>query len=146
MDIKITMDAEGSLRALIRHEEALRDLAPVLAALAGEIDDRVQNAFENKADPTNLAAWPELTAATQKDRARKGFNATDILQRTRILRQGVVTEPDQSGVTVSAGSVEYAMIHQKGGSKIPQRRFAGASPDDVELFHDMLSKHVLGLS
>lgn len=144
MKITITIQDEGALRALIEGEGALRNLSPVINAIAGEIDDRVQTAFDNKADPTNLAAWPELSMATQKDRARKGFNATDILQRTRILRTGVIAQADDRGVSVTAGSVEYAKHHQYGTSKAPQRRFAGVSPEDVGLFEKMLIEHING--
>lgn len=144
MKVTITIKDEGALRAMIEHEGKLRDLSPVINAIAGEVDDRVQTAFENKADPTNAAAWPELTIATQKDRARKGYNASDILQRTRILRSGVIAEADQTGVSVSAGSVEYAKYHQYGTSKAPQRRFAGVSPEDVGQFEKMLIEHITG--
>lgn len=179
MKVSLVMEGENAARLLIEGEAALGDLSPVITAIAGEVDDRVQTAFENKADPVNGQTWPELATATLKDRERKGFNKTDILQRTRILRAGVIAEVDGNAIKVSAGSVEYAGVHQYGYDgwasmpshtrtitkafgkdlkapvtytyaarsqklTIPQRRFAGVSPEDVGQFEEMLINHIAG--
>lgn len=147
MDIRITIDDSGAARALIRSERALGDLTPIMTAIAGEIDDRVQTAFERKADPVTGTPWPELRPATIRQRIKEGWNATDTLQRTRTLLGGILSTPDSRGVSVRANSVDYALVHQFGSNPIrgiPQRRFAGISPQDAEQFEDILRRHILG--
>ena len=142
--IRIKMiDGEATL-LIDRSEGRLRNLAPVMAAIAGEVDDRVQESFEHKRDPVDLTAWPELRAATVADRVSKGFNAADMLQRTGVLRSSVVTDSDDQGVTTSVRGVEYALIHHKGSSrkKVPQRRFAGISQEDSAEFEDMIAAFI----
>ena len=137
---------DGEARLIIDNTIArLRNLGPIMAAIAGEVDDRVQEAFEHKTDPVDLSKWPELSVATAADRARKGFNISDILQRTGILRSSVITDSDDHGVTSRTRGVDYALIHFEGapGANIPARRFAGASLDDIELFEDMIARFIV---
>lgn len=122
-----------------------RDLSPVMLAIAGELDDRVQESFESKKDPSTGSNWPELKAATVKDRIRKGFNGTDILQRTRILRTSVVTEADKNSVSVATAGIEYALAQFYGSKNgIPARPFAGASLEDLTLFEQMVADFIVG--
>lgn len=143
--IRVVMEDGLAKLVLDRGLANARDLGSVMAAIAGEVDDRVQESFEQKRDPVDGSAWPELRPATVRDRERKGFNGTDILQRTRILRAGIITDSDQNSVE-TATSVEYALFHHLGapGANIPQRRFAGISEEDSHDFERMLAAHIAG--
>jgi len=141
--ITISIQDEGAARLLIEGEYQAQNLEGALVAIAGELDDRVQQSFESASDPVNGSSWPELRPATLRQKARKGYGPSP-LQNTRILRLGVIAETDRHGVSVSAGSVEYAKFHQYGTSKTPQRRFAGMSPEDAIQFEDILARHITG--
>lgn len=143
---KITMDDTGVARVLQRGEAAARDLSPALRDIGGELLAISDQAFAGQHDPSTRAAWPELSLATIRERERLGFGGTGpILQRTRILRQSVQTDSDRNQASIGA-SVEYGLIHHKGGSagrggktKIPARPFVGAHPDDLREFEDIIA-------
>lgn len=60
--------------------------------------------------------WPALAESTLADRARRGFAAGPILQRTRTLRDSLV-DPAQASRTTPrtmtwGTDVDYAILHQ----------------------------------
>ena len=112
---------------------------------SGEVDDRVQEAFEHKRDPVELASWLELKAATIAGRIRKGLSPSETLRGTGILMASVITDSDDHGVITSTRGVEYALYHQLGAPKagIPQRRFAGISLEDAQEFEDTIRNYIL---
>lgn len=145
---KITMDDTGVMRVLDRGEAAARDLRPALQDIEGKLLAISDDAFTSKHDPATRAAWPELALVTVRERERKGFNGVDILQRSRVLRESVQTESDANSASIGA-SVEYGLIHHKGGSagrggktKIPARPFVGAHPDDLREFEEIIEDHL----
>lgn len=144
--IRLTMFEREARLVLDKALAGSVDLSPVMLAIAGEVDDRTQESFTFKRSPLDGSEWPELKAATRRDRERRGYNPGDTLQRTRILRSSVVTEASENAVEVADGGVEYAVVHQFGAParNIPARTFAGASAEDLAEFEEWIAEHIAG--
>lgn len=144
MNIKLTIDAAEADFILAGAEERLRDLSPILAAIAGEVQDRIDSAFELERDPVTLTSWPPLKPATVKRRQKSGHDGP-MLQMTRALLRTTQVTPEARLIEVTTG-VEYGLTHQFGDESrgIPARRYAGVSPEDLGQFEDMLRQYVIG--
>jgi len=67
-------------------------------------------------------AWSKLAKSTQKQRARLGFGAArPILIRTGKLQRGLNKGMVNRNKLLIKNSVDYAIYHQEGTSKIPKR-------------------------
>ncbi len=148
MKISVSMKDVGVARALVDGEAAVRNLGSALDKIAGELLALSDKAFGFTSDPSTRAAWPELAPSTVKQRAKLGLSGAEILQRSGTLKASVQTEAGRDFVEIGS-PIEYALIHQLGGSagrggsaKIPARPFVGASPDDLESFERIISEHI----
>lgn len=140
MKISVTMQGDAALRFLIEGEHRLLNLDPALYAIAGEVDDRIQTAFAIDSDPVTGTPWPELKPATLRAKQKAGYGS-DALENRRILRGAAIATVEGRAILVN-NQPDYAKYHQFGTSKIPQRRFVGVSPQDIQQFEDILTRYI----
>lgn len=144
MKISLTVDISKADRALSEITARLQNLIPFTTAIAGEVQDRIDSAFAGEFDPVTHESWPGLKPLTLARRVQDGHDGP-ILQVTRTLRQGTLVTPQDKAVEVTT-AVEYGQAHQYGypPRNLPQRRYAGVSPDDVSQFEAQLRAFILG--
>jgi len=112
---------------------ALLNLGPLWDRFKPEMS-RIQ---EERFSTEGYGDWPALADATLRDRARRGFAAGPILQRTRNLKDSLV-DPVRAAQTTArtmtwGTDVPHAGYHQDGGSiagRPPQRVVLEIRADD----------------
>lgn len=136
------------------------DMTPVMADFSEHVLAETMERFENEEAPDGTG-WEPLSEVTEKMRAEEGKSG-NILQVDGILRNSIQGNYDGSGSGLASTNVEYAAIHNFGGTikpkkgkalkfgnsivsqvEIPQRQFLGFSDDDFEYFDESVSGWVL---
>ena len=112
--VQVTVDATQILAALARLQAAAHDLRPALDRLGVAFVSRIRGTFEQQADPYGRA-WPGLKPSTLRRRRMKGAGA-QILRDTNRLMNSITHVTGENEVTIGATDVEYAAIHQFGGT------------------------------
>jgi phage gpG-like protein len=112
---------------------------PLESALPEIIDDHATG-FALRQDP-NGSTWPPLAAYTIK---KKGHDIP--LVETGRLKASVLdlNHPDHIGGVSHRGllfgtDVEYGLIHQEGGGRIPQRAFIGLKEKTLDKITDAVA-------
>lgn len=112
------------LEFILRQSGAFRRALLVLTPLWERFEREMSAIEAERFDSEGYGEWPPLAESTIRDRARRGFAAGPILQRTRNLRDSLVDPARASRTTprtMTWGTdVDYAIFHQDGGS-IPGR-------------------------
>ena len=93
--------------------------------------------FEKAQSPEGTP-WKSLAASTVKSR-RKSSSA--ILQDTGLLRGSNKQQSNKTQAIVS-NSVKYGAFHQKGGKKLPQRKFMGISEKKLEFIKQYMLQDI----
>lgn len=119
---RIEINDASLLEGLRRLQGQLRDLTPVMRQLSEIMIAASQKAFERRADPATGAAWTPLSASRQRQRAKKGRSAMNILQDSGLL-VGSIGRPGIYGVrqigpfsALVGTNVPYAAAHQMGAT------------------------------
>ena len=102
----------------------LQGLDPLMNTIGASIDDDICDRFETETDPAGTP-WAGLAASTIKQRTRKGLIPIRKLQATGKGRANIRAIALSNAVRVAygEGGTEYMELHDKGTSKMPQRRF-----------------------
>src|SRR5687767_777087 len=87
LDGEIIIDRK--LQAL---EERTQDMRPAYPEVIQVFRAMARYAFATEGGSTASGQWPELKPATIADRARAGFGARPILQRSRVLMRSLTEE------------------------------------------------------
>jgi phage virion morphogenesis protein len=112
LEIKIE-DAE-LVQPLERLIKGLANASPLMAALAGDMLDEVEENFQQEGRP----AWMGLKPGTIAARQKKGHWPGKILQVSGRLASS--SEPFHSNVTAGVGTnIKYAAIQNSGGKTRP---------------------------
>jgi len=136
------------------------DMTPVMADFSEHILAETMERFDKEEAPDGTG-WEPLSEVTEQMRAEEGKSGK-ILQVDGILRNSIQGDYDGSGAGLASTNVEYAAIHNFGGTikpkkgkalkfgnnivsqiEIPQRQFLGFSDDDFEYFDESVSGWVL---
>ena len=108
--IDIRVDDAALQEALRRLLEAGEAMAPVMPAIAGHLEDGVEESFELEASDDTI--WPPLKPATVRQRQRKGYGGEHPkLQRSGALIRSILSQVDETSATVGSGLIHAAM-HQ----------------------------------
>lgn len=117
--------------------EAFDQIADVMA-------EKTRENFLNESSPSGRR-WPELSPATV---ARKGHD--QILVDSTALRKSVVMRNAPGHVEqigkdkiVYGTDVNYAVFHQEGTSRMPQREFLGVDDKNVDNMADIVADHLV---
>ncbi|WP_051271638.1 phage virion morphogenesis protein [Fundidesulfovibrio putealis] len=109
-----------------------RILEPFMRKAAGIMADAVEENFEEEGRPR----WPSLSAATIKDRERRGNWPGKMLQRSGQLASSISRHYDDTSASVGTNKI-YAAIQNLGGKagrgkkvEVPAREFMKLGEDD----------------
>lgn len=122
--ITITVSDEALRAALRRLVTLLSDTTPTMRALSEIMLDASERAFAGRADPVTGKAWPALSPARLRQRAKKGRSPANILQdEGRLIGslQGLAGGADAvrrigPGYALVGTNVPYAAAHQFGAT------------------------------
>ena len=120
-------------------------VADLVELAAGEVEFQTKQRFEEQKDPQGRA-WAAWSAAYAK--RRKGGHS--LLQDTGLLLHSINTRAVSGGAHVgvdkgklSAGAPRnYALYHQEGTKKMPQRAFIGLSAKNKAALMDSLNDYL----
>lgn len=126
-----------------------------LPAFTEEIKDllvgRTQRRFDREVDP-NEKPWDKLAPSTIATKRRLGYGDKKILVRTgnlrgsiKAIRGGLGTIFTNTGAGFRIGIddpeiVKYARVHNRGGGKIPMRKFLGIGALDIKSVDSLLRR------
>lgn len=100
------------------------DTSPLMRVIAGDLEDIVETAFENEADPVTGRRWDRLTPRTIEARRRKGKWPGKKLQVTGRLVSSITTKATRTTARIGT-NVKYSGPNQK------RRRFIGMGPKHI---------------
>jgi phage virion morphogenesis protein len=86
------------------------------------METETEQQFATETDPDGVR-WAALAPSTLAQKQRKGYPAS-ILTATGKMRRSVVAIADARSVLIGV-DVPYAIFHQQGTRKMPQRRILG---------------------
>ena len=132
--IRVKDEATPAIAELLHKTE---NLQPAVAEAAQQILQRVQRDFAAQRDPGG-ARWAGLRPAT---RARKRGGA--ILRETGALAGSIgIRSSGGNAVAIASTGVDYAIYHQTGTSRMPQRRFLGFAPEDGQKSKQFIARYL----
>lgn len=106
-----------------------KSLKPAMDAGALDVKTLIDDAFYKSIDPTTGNPWQDLAESTKESRRKgNGGGLHKILVDTGRLR-GSITATGFDKSIVYGTNVAYGAVHQKGGVKVPQRKFLPDSFD-----------------
>lgn len=116
MRIHVNLDSGAAQRAIAALGERARNLAPVMREIGAGVVADAQLRFKDSKDPYG-AQWQRLKASTIAGR-RKGPGAGQAkpLLDTGRLRNSVTYRLDGPSAVVVGTNVDYAAVHQFGGT------------------------------
>lgn len=141
-------DISSALLELMRH---VSDMSDAMQAIAGTLEDSIEEAFDQEADPVSGTPWPDLAEDTIKQRARTGTWPGKMLQ---ISQAGLASSIDSGfgpdfAVAGPAGKFDYAAIHHFGGQAgknlsvtIPARPYLGLTQDHKKEVLSIIRRHI----
>lgn len=99
---------------------------------------KVETQFDRQVDPDGNR-WAELSPVTLERKERLGFSSK-ILTETGTLSKSFKFEATGKTLTIGS-SVSYAVFHQEGTSKMPQRKILGYTKSDEADLIKILKSH-----
>ena len=117
----------------------LSDLSPAMARIERNVEEAIARRFDEQSDGSS--PWAHLAPSTVKDRARRGYGPTPILQRTGNLRRSVQGRHDRQSAEVGP-RVAYAGFHADGTTKIPKRDFLVLTEAEIVALEVLLVGHL----
>ena len=120
--ISIEIDGRQTKAILKRYKSCVRNLEPPLRGWGNYMEQETERQFATETDPDGVR-WAALAPSTLAEKRRKGYPES-ILTRTGKMRRSVVSVADTRSVLIAV-DVPYAIFHQQGTRKMPQRRILG---------------------
>ncbi|WP_051957939.1 phage virion morphogenesis protein [Desulfobacter vibrioformis] len=137
------------------------DMTPVMADFSGRMLSETMERFDLEQAPDGTG-WQKLSDATEEMRAEAGKWPGKKLQVDGTLRSSIQGGHDAAGVDLASTNVEYAAIHNFGGTikpkkgkalkfgsaivsqvKIPRRQYLGFGDDDIDYFNESVTGWVV---
>jgi len=120
--ISIELDGRQTKAILKRYKSRVRNLEPPLRGWGNYMEQETERQFATETDPDGVR-WAALAPSTLAQKRRLGY-PDSILTRTGKMRNSVVAIADARSVLIGV-DVPYAIFHQQGTRKMPQRRILG---------------------
>lgn len=120
--IKIEIERSQVDGLLKKYGSRLRNLEPPLRGFANYFLTETEKQFVSEKDPEGNR-WADLAPSTLAEKRRLGY-PDDILTRTGKMRKSVDAIATAKTLVIRMRS-EYAIFHQEGTSKMPQRKILG---------------------
>ena len=120
--IKIEISRDQVDRLLKRYGSKLRNLEKPLTGFGNYFVSETEKQFVTETDPDENR-WADLAPSTLAEKRRLGY-PDDILTRTGKMRKSVNAIATSKALAIKIQS-EYAIYHQEGTSKMPQRKILG---------------------
>jgi phage gpG-like protein len=120
--ISIEVERSQTEAMLKRIGSRVRNLEPPLTGFCNYFLIETEKQFEQEKDPDGVS-WARLAPSTLAQKRRLGY-PDKILTRTGKMRRSVVAIADAKSVLIGVDS-EYAIYHQEGTDRMPQRRILG---------------------
>ncbi|NES17878.1 MAG: hypothetical protein F6K41_02900 [Symploca sp. SIO3E6] len=120
--ISIEFDGRQTKAILKRYKSRVRNLENPLRGWGNWMEQETERQFVTETDPDGVR-WAALAPSTLAQKRRLGY-PDSILTRTGKMRRSVNSVADARGVLIGV-DVPYAIFHQQGTRKMPQRRILG---------------------
>ncbi|NER97508.1 MAG: hypothetical protein F6J86_27275 [Symploca sp. SIO1B1] len=120
--ISIEFDGRQTKAILKRYKSRVRNLENPLRGWGNWMEQETERQFATETDPDGVR-WAALAPSTLAQKRRLGY-PDSILTRTGKMRRSVNSVADARGVLIGV-DVPYAIFHQQGTRKMPQRRILG---------------------
>ena len=120
--ISIELDGRQTKAILKRYKSRVQNLEPPLKGWGNYMEQETERQFATETDPDGVR-WAALAPSTLAQKRRLGY-PDSILTRTGKMRNSVVAIADARSVLIGV-DVPYAIFHQRGTRKMPQRRILG---------------------
>lgn len=120
--IKIEINRDQVDRLLKQYGSKLRNLEKPLAGFGNYFLVETEKQFVTETDPEGNK-WADLAPSTLAQKRRLGY-PDDILTRTGKMRKSAIAIASAKTLVITMRS-EYAIYHQEGTSKMPQRKILG---------------------
>lgn len=135
--IQITVDAKEVEQLLNHLLKRVEDLSPVMASIAGNLSDVIEQNFETEGERLG-EKWQKLDTKSKTRKKKKAENTDDmILQNEGDLITSFVPGNTKTEAFIATDS-PYSAIHNFGGDTgrnhsvtMPQREFAVLTDDDI---------------
>jgi len=101
--------------------------------------DRIRKRFLAETDP-NEKPWPKSKAAL--DRAASGRDGGTLFDTGKLFHSISVAIPSKNKRRIKT-NIPYAIYHQEGTKKLPQRAFLGFSASDIQRIEKFVDAAVL---
>ena len=156
MNISVEVQGEERFDGALRGVAAdLSDLRPAWRAVSDEIYTITRQQFSTHGARGEAGKWKERadsTVARYTAVNRRGFSVlNETLRRTDALFKALTTRGAPHGIydetpdSLTVGTdLPYAQIHQRGGSRIPQRKLYDPTERDAARLVSVLKRALAG--
>jgi phage virion morphogenesis protein len=146
--IRIRIDSANANRRLRDLMRSVSNPAPAMRDIGAALTESTRLRFHDQKDPRGRS-WRGHAASTTRQRRRgPGGGSNQILRDTDVLMNSITYKAGSNKVEVGT-NVEYAAIHQEGGTagrgggvRIPARPFLGVSQEDEAEIIDIMSDYL----
>lgn len=136
--IQITVTTDNINKMMRELESTIKDLSPPLKQFGNYYEKETEQQFKQEVDPDGIP-WAALAPSTLAEKRRLGYPDT-ILTRTGKMRRSLKIRVSDRAFEVT---VDFpAQFHQRGTSKMPQRRILGMSRDRRRKLRDEVRVYV----
>lgn len=126
MAYKVKID-DSELKALLgKISKSVRNLEPPLTGWGRLLIEQTEKQFDTETDPDG-SRWAALSPVTLRRKARLG-QSSKILTATGAMRASFRVKVKAMQLDLISDS-EYLKYHQRGTSKMPQRKVLGITPE-----------------
>ena len=124
-----------------RYNSRIRNLEPPLRGWGNWIVNQTNHQFDTESDPDGVP-WAALAPSTLKEKRRLGY-PDHILTRTGKMRKSAIAIADAKNALIAI-DVPYALFHQEGTDKMPQRRILGLNDKRREKLLKLIRVYIGG--
>lgn len=139
--IKIEVTQTRTQEMLKIFKSKVRDLSPPLQGFANYLKEETEKQFEQEKDPEG-DRWADLAPSTLAQKRRLGY-PDKILTRTGKMRKSVRVAVSGRNLIFAIAS-PYAIFHQEGTKKMPQRKILGLPPTRLNKLGGLVRTYIKG--
>lgn len=139
--IKVEITQERTRAMLAAFKSKVRDLSPPLEGFGNYLKLETEKQFDEEKDPDG-DRWAALAPSTLIQKRRAGY-PDKILTRTGKMRESIKIEATKRGLLFAIAS-PYAIFHQEGTKKMPQRTILGLPSNRINHLAGLIKVYVRG--
>lgn len=129
--------ADETAFAVSRFSDSIQDYRPAWE----EVGDHLKTVVERRFDSQG-PGWAPLSPTYASWKAAR-YPGAPILVRTGALRGSMGSVNRAGPMSLEWGTaVRYAVFHQRGTRKMPQRKVIHLEPDDARYIHRIMSRYI----